>query len=109
MPNTRSRGIPVIEPDPELDRTLRRMNQNLGIQGDEVDPQMPPLVKAHEPVLPYIRGEGEIRRQPASPRPQKYCRGYENIAHSDGPLCLPPQPHDHSFVVTRNLMQMLTA
>ena len=39
MSNTRSREIPVIEPDPELEITLRRMNQNSGIQGDEVNPQ----------------------------------------------------------------------
>ena len=74
MPNTRIRGIPVIKPDPKLERTLRRMDQNLGIQGDEVYPQMPPLVIAHDPVLPDIRGEGEIRRQPPAPRPLEYYR-----------------------------------
>ncbi|TMX05709.1 hypothetical protein EJD97_006917 [Solanum chilense] len=31
----------------------------LGIQGEEVDPYMPPLVYAHSPVLPDIHGEGE--------------------------------------------------
>ena len=56
MPNTRTRGIPVIESDPELERILRRMNQNLGIQGDEVDPLMPPFVDAHDRVLPDIVG-----------------------------------------------------
>ena len=109
MPNTRSKKIRVIEPDPELERTLRRINQNLGIQGDEVDPQMPPLVDVRDPVVHYIRGEGEILRQPPAPRPQEYFRGYENIVDSDGPLVLPLLPHDHTFVVTSSLMQMFTA
>ena len=55
--NTRSREIPIIEPDPELEYTLRRMNQNLGSHGDEVDPQMPLLVDTHDLVLPFIHGE----------------------------------------------------
>ena len=58
MPNTRSRGKHVIEPDPELERTLSRMNQNLGIQGDEVNSQMTPLVNAFDPVVHDIHGEG---------------------------------------------------
>ena len=77
MPNKWSRGIPVIEPDSEVERTFRRMNQNLGIQGNEVDPQMTPVVDARDLVLPDIRGEGEIRRQPPLPLPQDYNRGYE--------------------------------
>ena len=108
MPITRSRGILVIEPDPELECTLRRMNENLSIECDEVDPQMPPLVDASDPVIPDIRGEGEIRRQPPTPRHQEYYRGYENIAHSDGPVVLHPLPNGHTFVVTSSLMQMLT-
>ena len=83
MSNTRSREIPVIEPDPELEITLRRMNQNSGIQGDEVDQQMPQMVDGHDPVLPHICGVGEIRRQPSTLRPQEYYRGYENIADFD--------------------------
>ena len=109
MPNTPSRGILVIEPDPELEHSLRRMNHNLGIQGDEVDPQMPPLVVARDPVMPDIRGDGELRIQPPPPRPQEYYRGYENITDSDGPLVLPPLPHRPTFVVTNSLMRMLTA
>ena len=58
MPNTRSKRILVIEPDPELERTLSRMNQNLGIQGDEVNSQMTPLVNAYDLVIHDIRGEG---------------------------------------------------
>ena len=69
MPNTWSRGISIIEPDPELERTLRRMNQNLGIQVDEVDLQMPPLVDDRDSVLPDICGEGEIQRQHPTPLP----------------------------------------
>ena len=60
MPNTQSKGIPIIESDPELERILRRMNENLGIQGDDVDPQMPPLIDAHDSVIPYTREEGGI-------------------------------------------------
>ena len=62
MPNILSKGIPVIKLYPELERTLRRTNQNLGIQGDEVDPQMPPLVHTRDPVLLDIPREGEIKR-----------------------------------------------
>ena len=58
MPNRQSRVIHVVEPDPELERTLRRMNQNLCMQGDEVVPQMTPLVDARDHVLPDICGEG---------------------------------------------------
>ncbi|TMX03846.1 hypothetical protein EJD97_013572, partial [Solanum chilense] len=49
-------------------------------------------VEAHNPVLLYIRGEG-VRRQPPSPRPQEYYRGYENIADSDGLLVFHHLPH----------------
>ena len=70
---------------------------------------MPPLVDAHDPVLPDICREGEIRRQLLSPRSQEKFRGYKNIADSDGPLIFPPLPHDHTFVVTSSLMQMLTS
>ena len=69
MPNNWSREIPVLELDPELEHTLRIMNQNLGIQGDEVNPQMAPLVDTRDPGLPGICGEGEIRIQPPAPLP----------------------------------------
>ena len=59
MSNIRSRGIPVIEPNPELERTLRRMNQNLGIQDDEVGPQIPPLVNLM--TLYYLIFVGKVR------------------------------------------------
>ena len=65
------------------------MNKNLSIQGDEVDPKMSPLVDAHDPLLPDIRGEGEILRQPPTQWPQEYYRDYESIVDSDGPLVLP--------------------
>ena len=107
MQNTQRRGIPIIWPVLELERTFRRMNQNSGIQGDEVDPQMQPLVDTHDPVLLDIFVEDKKRRQPPAPRPQEYYRGYENIADSDGPLIFPPLPHGQTFVVTSSLMQML--
>ena len=81
----------------------------MGIQGDKVDPQMPPLVNARDPIIPDIRGEGEIHRQPPAPRPQEYYRGCKNITDSDGTLVLFHIPQGHTFVVTSRLMQMLTA
>ena len=53
--------------------------------------------------------EGEIRRQPPTPRPQDYYRGFDNITDSDGPVFFHPLPHGHTFVVNSRLMQMLTA
>ena len=44
-----------------------------------------------------------------APRAQDYYRGYDNITDSDVPLVLSPLPHDHTFVVTSSLMQMLSA
>ena len=67
------------------------------------------MVEVRDPIIPDIRGEGEIWRQPPAPRPQEYYRGYEHIADSDGLLVFPPLPHDQTFVVTSSLMQMLTA
>ena len=47
--------------------------------------------------------------KPPIPRIQEFYRGNVNITDSDAPLVLPPLPHGHTFVVTRSLMQMLTA
>ena len=109
MPSTRSRGEPILSPDPELERTLCRMNRNLDILDDDHNPKIPPPIDAHDQLLPENHEEGEIHRQPPAPRFQEYHRGYYNITDSNGPLVLPPLPHDHTFVVTSSLMQMLTA
>ena len=63
----------------------------------------------HGQLLPDAPGEHQQRGQNPAPRPQAYYRGYDNIADSDGPLVLHPLPPGHTFVVTRSLMQMLTA
>ena len=60
-------------------------------------------------MLPDALGEHQQRGQKPAPRPQAYCRGYDNIVDSDGPLVLPLLPTGHTFVVTSSLMQMLTA
>ena len=104
-----SRGEPILSPDPKLERTLRRMNPNLGILDDDHNLKIPPPVDDHDILLPENHGKGEIRRKPPAPRPQEYYRGYDNITNSDGPLVLHPLPHDHTFVVTSSLLQMLTA
>ena len=101
MTSTRSSREPILSPDPDLNRTLRRMNQNLGNLEEEFDREIPPPVEAHDQILAENHGEGEIRRQPPAPRPQEYCRGNVNITDSDGPLVLPPLALDHTFWVTK--------
>ena len=85
------------------------MNQNLGINDDDSNQNIPAPVDVHGQMLPDAPGEHPQRGQNPVPRPQAYYRGYDNIADSDGPLVLPPLPTGHSFVVTSSLMQMLTA
>ena len=85
------------------------MNKKLGILDDYHNPELPPPIDAHDQLLPVNLVEGEICRKPPTPRPHEYCRVYDNITHSDGPLVFPPLPHGHTFVVTSSLMQMLTA
>ena len=76
---------------------------------DEINPQLPPPVDAHNQVVVDNPGEGNPRRQPPALRPQEYYRGNVDITDCDGPLFLPSLPHGHNFVVTSSLMQMLTA
>ena len=59
-------------------------------------------------LLPDAPGKHQQMEQNPAPRPQAYCRGYDDIADSYGPLVLPPLPPDHTFVETSTLMQMLT-
>ena len=111
MPSTWSRGEPILSLDPELNRTLCRMNiqSNPSYIDDEINPQFPPPIDAHNRVVVDNPSEYNPRRQPPTPHPQEYYRGNVNISDSDGPLVLPPLPQGHTFVVTSSLMQMLTA
>ena len=84
------------------------MNQNLGINDDDPNQNIPAPVDVHGQMLPDAPGEHQQRGLNPVPRPQAYYRGYDNIADSDGPLVLPLLPTGHTFVVTSSLMQMLT-
>ena len=93
----------------ELERTLRNMNRNLRINGDDQNQHIPTPVDIHGQLLPDAPGEHQQRGQNPAPRPQAYYRGYDNIADFDGTLVLPSLPPGHTFVVTSSLMQMLIA
>ena len=57
MPNTR-RGIePLFSYDHELERTLRNMNQNFGINDDDSNQNIPAPVDVHGQLLPDAPGE----------------------------------------------------
>ena len=109
MPNTRRGREPLFPYDHELERTLSNMNQNLEINDDYPNQNIPAPVDVHGDMLPDATSEHQQRGQNPAPRPQAYYRGYDNIADSDGPLVLPPLPTGHTFVVTSSLKQMLTA
>ena len=109
MQNTRRGREPLFLYDHELERTLRNMNRNLGINDEDPNQNIPNPVDVHGQMLPDALGEHQQRGQNPVPRPQAYYRGYDNIADSDGPLVLPPLPTGHTFVVTSSLMQILTA
>ena len=94
--------------DHKLEHTLRNMNQNLGINDDDPNQNILAPVDVHGQLLPDAPGEHQQRGQNFAPRPQAYYRGYDNIVDSGGPLVFPPLPPGHTFVVTSNLMQMLT-
>ena len=76
--------------DHELERTLRNMNRNLGINDDDPNQKIPTPVDDHGMLLPDAPSEHQQRGQNPVPRPQAYYRGYDTIADSDGPLELPP-------------------
>ena len=109
MPNTRRGREPLFLYDHELERTLRNMNRNLGINDEDPNKNIPAPVDVHGQMLPDAPGEHQQRGRNPAPRPQAYYRGYDNISDSDGPLVMPPLPTGHTFVVTSSLMQMLTA
>ena len=84
------------------------MNWNLGINDDDPNQNIPAPVDVHGQLLLDALVDHQQRGQNTAPRPQAYCRGYDDIADSYGPLVLPPLPPDHTFVETSTLMQMLT-
>ena len=92
MPNTRRGREPIFPYDHELERTLRNMNRNLGINDDDPNQNIPAPVDVHGQLLLDAPGEHQQRGQNPAPRPQAYYRGYDNIADSDGPLVLPLYP-----------------
>ena len=109
MPNTRRGREPLFPYDHELERRLRNMNRNLGINDEDLNQNIPAPVDVHGQMLPDAPGEHQKRGQNPVPRPQAYYRGYDNIEDSDGPLVLPPLPTGHTFLIFSSLMQMLTA
>ena len=92
MPSARSRGELILPLDPELNRTLCKMNiqNNVAYIDDEINPQLPPPIDAHKQVIDDNPGEGNPRRQSPAPHPQEYYRGNINITDSDVPLVLLP-------------------
>ena len=108
MPNTRRGREPLFPYDHELERTLRNMSRNLGINDVDPNKNISAPVDVNGQMLPDAPGEHQQRGQNPVPRPQAYYRGYDNIADSDRPFVLPPLPTGHTFVVSSSLMQMLT-
>ena len=105
MSNTRRGRESLFPYDHELERTLRNMNRNMGINDDDPNQNIPIPVDVHGQLLPDAPGEHQQRGQNPAPWPQ----AYDNIADYDGPLVLPLLPPGHTFVVTSGLKQMLTA
>ena len=57
MTNTRRGREPLFPYDHELERTLHSMNQNLGINDDDPNQNIPALVVVHSQMLPDAPGE----------------------------------------------------
>ena len=97
MTKTRRGREPLFPYDHELERTLRKMNRNYGINEDP-NKNIPDPVDVHGQMSPDAPGEHQQRGQNPVPRPQAYYRGYDNIADSDGPLVfLSPSTHRPHF------------
>ena len=109
MPNTQRLWEPLFPYDQKLKCTLRNVNQNLGVNNDYPNQNIPAPIDIHCQLLPDDTGENKQWGQNPSPRPQEYYKGYDNIAESDGALVLPPVLRGHTSVVTSSLMQMLSA
>ena len=80
MPNTRRGREPLFPYDHELERTLRNMNRNFGINYEDPNQNIPATVDVHGQMLPNALGEHQQRGQNTVPRPQAYYRGYNDIA-----------------------------
>ncbi|XP_049410643.1 uncharacterized protein LOC125873837 [Solanum stenotomum] len=114
MPSTQSQGEPLTPYDPELNRTLRRMNY----QGVPVNPIARNLgdgveLQPHRVNYENAKNQGgnllgyALRIQnPLELRLRDNYRVDFNATAYEGPIVLPP---GHTFVVTSSLMQMLTA
>ena len=59
MPNTRRGREPLFPYDHELERTLRNMNRNLGINDDDPNRNIQTLVNVHGQLLPDDPGENQ--------------------------------------------------
>ena len=59
MANTRRGREPLFPYDNELERTLRNMNQNLGINDDDPNQNIPAPVDVHGQLLPDDPGENK--------------------------------------------------
>ena len=63
MPNTRRGREPLFPYDRELERTLRNMNQNLGINDEDPNQNIPTPVDVNGQMLPYAPGVHQQRGQ----------------------------------------------
>ena len=117
MPRTRSQGEPLTSYDPELNKTLRRMN-NQGLPLHPIGGNLDEAVELQQPRVVGGENRGLAENQlgnavmvhgPPDPQLNANYRGNINIVDSDGPLVLPHLPLGHTFVVTSSLMQMFTA
>ena len=94
MTNTRRGREPLFPYDHELERTLCNMNQNLGINDDDPNQNIPAPVDAHGQSLTDALGEHQQRGKNPAPGPQANYRVYDNIADSMGHLFCLLYPQD---------------
>ena len=71
MPNTRRGREPFFPYNQELERTLRNMNRNLGINDDDPNHNIPAPIDVHGQLLPDDAGENQQRGQNHAPRAQE--------------------------------------
>ena len=63
MPNTRKGREPLFPYDHKLERTLRNMNRNLGINDDDTNKNIPAPVNVHGQLLPNAPCENHTRNK----------------------------------------------
>ena len=61
IPNTRRGREPLFPYDHELERTLRNMNRNLGINDEDPNLNIPAPIDVHRQMLPDAPGEHQQR------------------------------------------------